>query len=291
MGQDVYIDLYFLINTSMDLLSLMIAAALLHRKVGRLRAILAAAFGGLYAVASLFLVQNGFWGFAADCLAALLICLIAFGRAQKKSKIQKLLSLLKIAAVYVLVSMILGGIMTALYAALNRLQLPFESLQGEGLSVWSFAILTAAAGLMTAKGGRFLGLSHKTKTVTVDAVLFGQPVRLCAMVDTGNLLRDPISGKSVILANLPLVAHTLPEPLKKACEKGCYGEYLASSDVCKRTRPICAHTAGGATLLIAIIPDRLTLTTDKESYEADYLIAPSDLGERAQGFDAIIAAD
>lgn len=291
MGQDVYIDLYFLINTSMDLLSLMIAAALLHRRVGRLRAILAAAFGGLYAVTSLLLLWNGIWGFAADCFAALLICLIAFGRAQKKAGTQKLLSLLKIAAVYVLVSMILGGIMTALYSLLNRLQLPFESLQGEGLSVWSFAILTAAAGLMTAKGGRFLGLSHKTKTVTVDAVLFGHPITLQAMVDTGNLLRDPISGKSVILADLPRIAHTLPAPLKKACESGRYGDYLSSPETCKQTRPICAHTAGGATLLIAIIPDRLTLTSGTESYDAEYLIAPSDLGERAQGFDAIIAAD
>ena len=291
MEQDVYIDLYFLINTSMDLLTCMITAALLHRKVRRWRAILAAAFGGLYAVISLLLVWNGISGFVADCGTALLICLIAFGRSRKNSKSKNFLSLLKATAVYVLVSMILGGIMTALYSCLNRLQLPFESLQGEGLSVWSFAILTAAAGLMTAKGGRFLGLSHKTKTVTVEAVLFGHSVTLCAMVDTGNLLRDPISGKSVILADLHHIAHTLPPALRKACESGHYGDFLTLPDARDRIRPICAHTAGGETLLIAITPDRITLSANGETYDADYLIAPTALGETAQGFDAVIAAD
>ena len=54
MEQEVYVDLYFLINTCMNLLTLMISASLLHRKVKRGRAWLAAAAGGLWAVVALF---------------------------------------------------------------------------------------------------------------------------------------------------------------------------------------------------------------------------------------------
>ncbi len=291
MGQDVYVDLYFLINASMDLLSLMIGAALLHRKVKRPRAALAAAFGGIYAVFSLLFLAGGVFGFLADCLAAVLIVRIAFSLPQKDSVLKKSRLLLKLTAVYVLVSMILGGIMTALYSLLNRLELPFESMQDDGLSVWLFALLTVAASIATSKGGRFLGFSQKTKSVTLSVILFGKPITLSALVDSGNLLRDPISGKSVILADLSALSSVLPLPLRRACESGIYTEWLSTYENSRKTRPVSAHTASGDTLLLAITPDRLTVTAGKDTYEADYLIAPARLGENAAGFDAVIPLD
>ena len=53
MVQEVYVDLYFLINSCMNLLTLMISATLLHRKVNPGRAWLASAAGGLWAVVAL----------------------------------------------------------------------------------------------------------------------------------------------------------------------------------------------------------------------------------------------
>ena len=286
MGQEVYVDLYFLINTSMDLLSLMIGASLLHRKIKRWRAILAASIGGIYAVVSLLLVFDGIFGFLADVLAAMTICAIAFP-IQKRKPIQ----LLKITAVYVLVSMILGGIMTALYSCLNRLEIPFESLQGDGLSVWLFAALMTAAGLVTAKGGGFLGLARKTKSLTVEAVLFGKPVTLRTMVDSGNLCHDPISGKSVIVADLDILAPCLPPALLRACKSGVYTDWLSTYENSRVTRLIPTRTAQGEALLLAIVPESLKITLNGETYDGDYLIAPAPLGEHARGFDALIAPD
>lgn len=286
MGQEVYVDLYFLINTSMDLLSLMIGATLLHRKLRRWRAILAASLGGIYAVVSLLLVWDGILGFLADILAAMTICAIAFPIPKRKP-----FQLFKFTAVYVLVSMILGGIMTALYSCLNRLELPFESLQGDGLSVWLFAALMTVAGLMTAKGGSFLGLAQKTKSLTVEAVLFGKPVTLRTMVDSGNLCRDPISGRSVIVADLEILAPVLPPALFRACQSGIYTDWLSTYENSRITRPIPAHTAKGEVMLLAIVPESLKITLNGETYEGDYLIAPAPLGKHARGFDALIAPD
>ena len=291
MEQEVYVDLYFLINTSMDLLGLMLSAALLHRKVNRWRAILAASLGGLYAVVSLLLLWDGVIGFLTDCLAALMITAVAFPVSRKSAFGKRVGNLLGISAVYVLVSMLLGGVMTALYSALNRLELPFAALQGDGLSVWLFALLTLIAGIVTAKGGRFLGLAQKTKRVTVHAVLFGKPITLFAMVDSGNLCRDPISGKSVIVADLEKLSPILPPELRRACESGNYTGWLSTYQNSRVTRPVPTRTANGESLLLAIVPDRLTLDTGKEVYEASYLIAPAPLGESARGFDALIASD
>ena len=66
MEPSVYVDLYFMVNLSMDLLCLMITASLMHRKVSRLRVIAAAAIGGAYAVAALLLGFFGIWGLLLD---------------------------------------------------------------------------------------------------------------------------------------------------------------------------------------------------------------------------------
>ena len=290
MGQEVYVDLYFLINTSMDLLGLMLSALLLHRRIKRGRVVLAACMGGLYSVVSLLLLWDGIIGFVTDCLAALLMVSIAFPAQKDTRTWKKTTHALKISAVYVLVSMLLGGVMTALYSALNRLELPFETMQGDGLSVWLFALLTSVAGIVTAKWGRFLGIAQKTKCLTVHATLFEKSITLHAMVDSGNLLRDPISGKSVIVADLMALSGVLPQKLRQACESGNYSDWLSTYENSRKTRPIPMHTANGDSLLLAIVPSRLTIDTGTEVYEADYLIAPAVLGESAKGFDALIGA-
>ena len=284
MEQAVYVDLYFLVNFSMDLLCLTVTATLLHRRAKRWRVILAAFVGGGYAVATLLLGIDGVIGFLLDLLAASAMAAMSFATRR-----QSPLRIFQCAGVQMLVSMILGGVMTALYSMLNRLHLPFELLEEDGLSVWVFALVSAVAGVATVKGGSFLGLSRKTKSVILEVRLFGKEVKLSAMVDSGNLLCDPVSGKSVIVADVERLAHVLPKELLVACRRECFAEWLSVYENARFSRPIPTQTATGSGLLIAIVPENLTVTVGKESYPADYLVAPAPLGAHARGFDAVIA--
>ena len=53
-------------------------------------------------------------------------------------------------------------------------------------------------------------------------------------------------------------------------------------------RLVPTNTATGTGMLPAILPERLTLTRGKETYAADYLIAPAPMEKNAD-FDAVIA--
>ncbi len=288
MQTDLYADLYFLVNASMDLLCLMITGSLLHRRLPRLRGLLAAALGGGYALLSLLLGWSGLSGLLLDALAALLLCALAFGRRQGLGS-----TLLRVTPLFWFVSITLGGVMTALFGALNRLHLPWEKWEGQDLSVWSFAIVGSLAALLTAGGGGFWKRTKSLRTVTVEAVLFGTPITLCALEDSGNLLRDPISGKSVIVADLNAVRVALPKDLTAACEKNdCSLWFSSHSPEVTKTRPVVAHTATGKRLLPAILPDTLFLTRNGERYPADYLIAPTLLSAPLpKDGNAVIAAD
>ena len=283
MEQEVYVDLYFLINTCMNLLTLMIAATLLHRKVKRLRAWLAAAAGGAWAVVALFWGIDGFWGLLCDGAAIFLMSYAVF--ASKKTT---LAGLLKCTAVAVLTSMILGGVMTALYALFNRIDLPLGDTQTESSSVLIFALIAALAGVATVQGGRFLGLSKKTEYVTVTADLFGKTVTLRALVDTGNRLREPISGRSVIVADKARILEALPQSLAEALTSTSPEEWLSDAKYATRIRIIPTNTATGTKMLPAILPDKLTVCDGKESYPADHLIAPAPM-QSGSGFDAVIS--
>ncbi len=285
MQEEVYIDLYILINTSMNLLCLMITASLLHRRVNRLRALLAAVFGGIYAAAILLCGMDGILGFTCDCLAGGVMCAIAF--AGKAFTVPRFF---QCAAVEVLTSMILGGVMTALYALLNRLDLPLEILEGDGLSVWMFALLSAVAGLFTLRGGRFFGLSGHTKSVVLEVRLFEKELTLRAMVDSGNLLRDPVSGRAVIVVERDRLTEALPPPLAHAMSQSSPEAWLRDRRYVRYIRLIPTHTASGDTLLPSVLPDALTVCNGRERFSADYLLAPAPLGESTRGFDAIIPA-
>lgn len=277
MQQEVYADLYILVNTGMDLLCLMITAALLHRKILRRRAIVGALFGGVYALAALLCGFDGLWGVCLDVLAAFLMCLIVFA-----AKGESFLFLWKVTAVDVIASAFLGGVMTALYTWLNRLELPMEQLGEDGISVWMFAALATISGFLTAKGGMFFGLSQKTKSLTLEAVLFGKRITLRAMVDSGNLLRDPLSGRSVIVAERKKLERILPKEFPEE------GEMNTAHGLAKRVRVIPTHTAVGSGMLTAIIPDSLTVIDRQGRHPCDYLIAPVSLAGKAKGFDALI---
>ena len=283
MEQEVYVDLYFLINTCMNLLTLMISATLLHRKISRWRAWLAAAAGGLWAVIALFSGMEGFPGLALDAVVIFLMCAAVF--SGKKTTVK---ALLKCTVVGVLTSMILGGVMTALYALFNRINLPMSESQENSSSLLIFSLIAALAGLATVQGGRFLGLSKKSGYVTVTAVLFGKSVTLRALVDTGNRLREPISGRSVIVADRTRILEALPSSLSEALKSPSPEKWLSDRHYATRIRLVPASTATGAEMLPAILPDKLTLTNDKETFSADYLIAPAPM-ESSSDFDAVIA--
>ena len=110
MEQTVYVDLLFLINLSMDFLCLFLVAKLLARPFSFFRGAVAAALGGVYSVVSLFALLPPKITLMADVGVCLLLCLVTYWRRGLR-----LTELFLVAATFFLASMLLGGIMTAIF--------------------------------------------------------------------------------------------------------------------------------------------------------------------------------
>ncbi len=293
MEVEVYADLLFLINAGMDGLCLLLTGRLLHRRVRPWRVVIGAILGGVYAVAALLLPDMGQ---ALSLLADVGMCLIMCGAVFGEKRRGGIKRLLWAAGVYFLLSMALGGIMTALYHLLNRAG--FASLLsalsdggGDGLGSWLFLLLVPVGGAISLWGGRLVRRSRAMGVCTVTVELDGRRVTLRGLVDSGNLLRDPVGGRVVICAEGEALGAILSPALAAVLGGRSPQAVTLSPADARRVRVIPAGTATGAGILYGFLPDGITVTAEgeRDGREVDAVVAVTDIP--TEGVEALIPSE
>jgi len=287
MGQTVYVDLFFLINFSMDFLCLFLTAKILNHRMIVWRTLAAAVVGGVYADLSLFVSFGRIPTFVVDMLVCVLMCGIVFWRPKKLGSLPLYI------LVFAAVSMALGGFMTALFHLFNRV--PWLSDPGisaeEGISVWIFALLAIISGGITLLGGRFFTGRATRKNAELYLYYEGRSLRLRAMTDSGNLLREPISGRLCVVADIRALSPLLPREILQAAKRGDPSALEAVGPRhAKNLRLIPTHTASGEGMLLGVRMERILIEDGKKSREVDAMVALADLGGRAEGSEALLPA-
>ncbi len=278
----VYVDILFLINFSMDYLCLYISAKILRRAANAKKMIPAALLGAIYSVVSVFLTVQPWIALLIDILVCVAMCAIAF---HKRKQLRKtfLYSLL-----YFLVSMTVGGIMTALFNLVNKLNLPFDMADGDGLSVWGFALLAILAGIFAIFGGNFIFKKKEIRDCQLKILFDGKEKIFSGLSDSGNLVRDPISGRPVIIIDRRLADGFVDTRILDNFKSGIPNNSKAYSGM--RIAPI--STVSGKSAIVLLRADQITLTYNRgsrqESIQPDAMFALGDIGKSANGYDAII---
>ena len=285
MEQTVYIDLYFMINFGMDFLCFFLTGRLLSLRISLARCILASAIGALYACTSLFVPLGALASVALDMLVCALISAVAFLR---KGELRHLPAY---ALVYTAVSLLLGGVMTALFYVFNRLGI--DKMLGseqdtDGLSVWLFLILALIGGLGAALGGKQIAKRSARKNCRVE-IAYGSASRtLLALCDSGNLLREPISNKPCIIAELGVLRDILPRDIFEAVVHK--NSALLRPESARRLRVIPTRTVDGAGMMYAFRMDSVRVDMGEGFREVEVFVALCE--ERLRGgVQAIVPTD
>ena len=138
--------------------------------------------------------------------------------------------------------------MSIFYSFLNRILSKYiaEHSQGVVYSNARFLIILFLAVIVSTLFARSFGKERKIKNAKLNIELNGKSFEFYGLVDSGNLLTEPISGKSVIL-----VSETSP----------IGQEILNMSDLKKRFIP---YTAVGAEGLLKGVTPKLLKINDAE---------------------------
>ena len=216
----VYLDAFMGLNFLVDLCLLLGVNRLAGHPPGLKRAAAAAALGGGYAGACLVpgwtFLANGLW----RAVSLTLMGWTAFGTGRSGWNRSVL---------FILLSMALGGLAV--------------SVETGG---WGLALCAGLLGVLCR-----IGLQSRGRRFVPLAVTYGgKTVRAMALLDTGNTLRDPITGETVTVLS-PELGEGLgiaPEVLREP------GQVLMPG-----IRLIPARTVGGGGLLAAVRCQRVTV--------------------------------
>lgn len=200
----IYLDTLFLLNTIMDYLLLLCSARVAGEELHRVRMVLGALLGGGYAAAAVlpgmgFLLQP-----VCRVGAALLMVVVGLGRSRR---------LLRQAVIFFALACAFGGGVLAV----GLMGGPGMSLGGgvvySGMDIK--IVLLSAAGCYTvftlalSRFGRHTAAAGEL--VQAILTLSDRRITLTALLDTGNTLSDPVSGRPVMVADGDAVVPLFPK--------------------------------------------------------------------------------
>jgi len=214
----VYGDLWFSLNFTVDLGLLWLAgrAAGLRTSPGRL--VLAAALGGTYGLGYLLPDLGPFYSPGAIGLFSLFIVGVAFAPAvaaagRAGGPWAGVGALTRAAAGFYLGGLSMAGGVLAAQQLESRLPATpgwLWSLPAPGVAslLGALAVTAGAIGLVRHVAGRRRWLEQAL--VPTEVVVGAHRATLRALVDTGNMLRDPLSRAPVVIVSYPAIRNLLP---------------------------------------------------------------------------------
>ena len=254
----VYADSVFCLNALMDYLLLLSTARLAGIPLRRRRYALAALLGGAYAVAC-FLPGASFLAFTpVKAAAGVLLALVAFGGEER---------LLRLTVLLFAVSCAMAGCVLGL-GLLSGASVP--AANGIFYTDVSFRVLliaaTAAYFTMTVVFRAAASQSVAGRLLPVEISIGGRKASLTALYDSGNSLRDPVSGEGVLVVSCGAADGVLPKEARWVLTREALADPAAALVQLRQAAPELAPrllpyrtvgTAGG--LLLAVRTDCITV--------------------------------
>lgn len=262
----IYLDSLFILELAADYLLCLCTGRLLGLTLRRRRYLAAALFGAGYSLLSL-LPRLGFLALPVMKLCSgLALSLIAFGAEE---------SYFRCAGVFFALSALFGGLLWAISLAGGRPAFDMRTL------FLAFALIYGALRLLF---GRRLALAERDYA-EARIELGGRVCRFRVLIDSGNCLAEPVSGRSVLVASPGALSPLFPG--QEALLELPAAEFALAAAELPRLRgrlrlvPFSALSGGG--LMAAFVPEAVYI--DGEERSLAVAVSPEARGE---GFEGIL---
>ena len=205
--QVIYADTIFIINFIINYLILLATARICAVRTTRWRIAIAGAAGGIYSVMAV-MPPLVFWGNPlVKIVFGALMVYTAFGWRD---------GLLRVVLVFFAVSAAFAGALLAVSLLSGDGRAGLMTPVSFRVLVLSFAVCYAAVTLVFRHVARVRG-----KLVSLTVRNGGREIRMVALIDTGNSLRDPITGGAVIVTGVSAAKKLFTRAVEDAVAELC----------------------------------------------------------------------
>ena len=275
--QTLYIDVYFLINFSVDSLAMYFALKLIGNRIQISRLLLSSVLLALASCLYLVLWEGkieGYFVLITTYILSLKICV-------KNGGISRWLLL---SFSFLFISFLMGGFVFWGYEKLNELseKLNIDTNYGaENRKMLLFASLILMTIMLLKLLIMLLERRKMLRSARLCFMLFGVKYDMDALVDTGCFLVEPLSGKLVFLVKRSAMSKDGMPRLDDA---------LAGDDLewKKRMRLIPYKSLGGSRMLVAYLTENVEIITNNQTLRTSLYLALDEEGGSYGGYCALL---
>lgn len=222
----IYLDVVLLENFIMNYIILVSTAIISKSKINYFKIGIASLVAGIYSILNYLWNLGSLESFVVKILISLMIVLIGFESRKIKIIVRQLI-------LFYLVSFTFGGISFMLLFLINPSNIVFEN----GILVGTYPVkVTLAGGLLG-----FIVITIvsyvirdrlRTKSMLCDLEIFykGKYKKLKTMIDTGNLLKEPISQTDVIIVEKNSLRGMISDDILDHIQDIVQGKWLDSRE-------------------------------------------------------------
>ena len=205
----IYIDIVLIENLIMNYIILFTTAVVLKIKVNHIRLILASLLGAGYSIIAYMGIIKVYSSIILKIILSVLIIYIAFNPQNIKKMCKDL-------RLFYLVSFVFGGAAFALIYIIK----PQNILMKNGLFLGTYTLKTVMLGAVVAFCiiiGAFAiiknKISKKDMFCEIEILINQKKIKTKAMIDTGNMLKEPITNVPVIVVEHILLYSCMPKEI------------------------------------------------------------------------------
>lgn len=277
----LYVDVYFLINFTVDILALYFSAIFSKVPTSTRRLIISAAIAAFCAIGILFLPEVMLLKLVASGISLFIIGYIATKRVKIRRKIKFIFAFLIFEAMF-------GGVVSFIWGILDSgIAHLFDGINGGAVNrkmLFFSIIVLLSIGVFRMLVSFFSNIQSEGN-VQVEICFLDQTATLEAFVDSGNLAVDPMDMSPIMLMKKDTASKLLPESIINLTDPD-----KIDKNARKRIRLIPVSMGGATHVLTGVKADSVKVIKGGKSEEISVTLAIDKEGGSFGGFGALIPA-
>lgn len=277
--QTLYVDVYFLVNFTVDILALYFAALLSKVSTSSKRLLISALFGAAFSVFIIFLPENIPLKLIAIIISTAIIGYIGIKRVSIKRH-------MKFTMAFFILESIVGGVAYMLYGVLdkylyNEIGKIEAGAENRKLLLFSMIVLLSIGVFKMIVS--FFQHGECEESVELEISFFDKCFRVEAFVDSGNLAVDPMDMQPVLFVKEKVAEEFLPENVVHLHDPDSLDR-----EVRRRIRLIPISRGGTTHVLTGIRVDSVKIIGSEKEEEVSVTLAVDKEGGTYGGFYALM---
>ncbi len=270
----IYIDVVFIENLIINYIILFATSIIIKIKVKHIRLILASTLGAIYSIIAYMSILEMYSSVILKIILSVIIVYIAYNPQNVKN-------MWKYLVIFYMTSFVFGGAAFALIYIVK----PQDILMKNGLFLGTYPLKTIILGTIVAfvvivTSFKLVKskISKKDMFCTIKININKVEIETKAMIDTGNLLKEPISNTPVIVVEHTLLYDCMPKEILNNLENILGGDFENISEEVKnkyisKLKVIPFSSLGKQNgMLIGIKPEEVTVINDENENKINNVI-------------------